>query len=55
MLKPYVQISLRMPPALAELLAVQAIKNKQGLSTWIVNILEDREDVRQQGENLDSE
>ena len=51
--KPYVQVTLRLPPALAARLEIQGAKNKQGLSTWIVNILKDREEVRQQNEASD--
>ena len=51
--KPYVQVTLRLPPGLAARLEIQGTKNKQGLSTWIVNILEDREEVRQQNEAND--
>ena len=46
--KTYVQVTLRLPPALAGRLEMQGAKNKQGLSTWIVSILEDREEERGQ-------
>ena len=51
--KPYVQVTLRLPPELAARLEIQGDKHKQGRSTWSVNILEDREEVRQQNEASD--
>ena len=53
--KPYVQVTLRLRPALAERLEAEGAKHKQGLSTWIAGILEDREEPRKQGEKLGSE
>ena len=49
--KPYVQVTLRLPPELHAWLVEQATKHRfdtaaLGVSTWIVNILEDREEAR---------
>ena len=54
--KPYVQVTLRLPPELHAWLVGQATKHRfdtaaLGVSTWIVNILEERK----QGEKLGSE
>ena len=52
--RPYVQVTLRLRPELAEHLEAEGAKHKQGLSTWIAGILEDRE-PRKQDEKLGSE